>query len=286
MNAPVFHLEAQAVPRSRVRRGGWSWGPVEGARLRVLSLGAGVQSTTLALMAAHGEVGPMPDVALFADTGDESRRTMEHLSWLEGGNVLPFPVTRVHGPGRLSDAVLSKGGFSQVPFFTRRGIGRRQCTRHWKTDPIHAEVRRRLGIASGQRAPIGLVEMWIGFSTDEVVRAGASFDRAVVNRHPLLEARMSRADCLRWLVRHDYPVPPNSACIYCPLMDDAARRDQRDHDLESHVEACRIDAALRAPGRTPEWAHVSRRPLAEVDLSTAEDRGQGMLSVCDAGCGL
>ena len=30
-------------------------------RLRVLSLGAGVQSTTLALMAAHGEIGPMPD---------------------------------------------------------------------------------------------------------------------------------------------------------------------------------------------------------------------------------
>jgi hypothetical protein len=34
----------------------------------VLSLGAGVQSTTLALMAAHGEVGPMPDCAIFADT--------------------------------------------------------------------------------------------------------------------------------------------------------------------------------------------------------------------------
>ena len=30
-------------------------------RLRALSLGAGVQSTTLALMAAHGEIGPMPD---------------------------------------------------------------------------------------------------------------------------------------------------------------------------------------------------------------------------------
>lgn len=35
-------------------------------RLRVLSLGAGVQSTTLALMAAHGEIGPMPDCASLA----------------------------------------------------------------------------------------------------------------------------------------------------------------------------------------------------------------------------
>jgi hypothetical protein len=28
-----------------------------------------VQSTTLALMAAHGEIGPMPDCAIFADAG-------------------------------------------------------------------------------------------------------------------------------------------------------------------------------------------------------------------------
>jgi hypothetical protein len=35
----------------------------DGIRLRVLSLGAGVQSTSLALMAAHGEIGPMPDCA-------------------------------------------------------------------------------------------------------------------------------------------------------------------------------------------------------------------------------
>lgn len=33
-------------------------------RLRVISLGAGVQSTTMALMAAHGEITPMPDSAI------------------------------------------------------------------------------------------------------------------------------------------------------------------------------------------------------------------------------
>jgi hypothetical protein len=42
--------------------------------IRILSLGAGVQSTTLALMAAHGEIGPMPDCAIFADTQWEPRR--------------------------------------------------------------------------------------------------------------------------------------------------------------------------------------------------------------------
>lgn len=36
--------------------------------LNIISLGAGVQSTTMALMAAHGEIEPMPDCAIFADT--------------------------------------------------------------------------------------------------------------------------------------------------------------------------------------------------------------------------
>jgi 3'-phosphoadenosine 5'-phosphosulfate sulfotransferase (PAPS reductase)/FAD synthetase len=49
-------------------------------QLRVLSLGAGVQSTTLALMAAHGEIEP-PHCAIFADTGWEPRAVYDHLDW-------------------------------------------------------------------------------------------------------------------------------------------------------------------------------------------------------------
>ena len=41
-------------------------------RLRIISLGAGVQSTTMALMAARGMIpGGLPDCAIFADTGAE-----------------------------------------------------------------------------------------------------------------------------------------------------------------------------------------------------------------------
>ena len=42
--------------------------------IHVLSLGAGVQSSTLALMAAAGEVTPMPTAAIFADTQAEPAR--------------------------------------------------------------------------------------------------------------------------------------------------------------------------------------------------------------------
>ena len=67
--------------------------------IQILSLGAGVQSSTLALMAAAGEVGPMPAAAIFADTQDEPDGVYQWLNWLE--QQLPFPVIRVT-KGQLS----------------------------------------------------------------------------------------------------------------------------------------------------------------------------------------
>ena len=54
---------------------------VSDVKLRCLSLGAGVQSTTMALMAAHGALTPMPDCAIFADTGWEPEAVYDHLDW-------------------------------------------------------------------------------------------------------------------------------------------------------------------------------------------------------------
>ncbi len=51
--------------------------------IHIISLGAGVQSSTMALMAAHGEIEPMPDAAIFADTQNEPQRVYEWLDWLD-----------------------------------------------------------------------------------------------------------------------------------------------------------------------------------------------------------
>ena len=47
----------------------------------------------MALMAAHGEITPMPDACIFSDTGAEPDSVYRYLDWLE--TVLPFPVHRV-----------------------------------------------------------------------------------------------------------------------------------------------------------------------------------------------
>ena len=269
--------------------------------LRVLSLGAGVQSTTLALMAAHGDIAPPPDCAIFADTGWEPRAVYEHLAWLRSANVLPFPV-HVVGNGSLRDNILARrnttgGRFAAVPWYIvnpdgSHGLGRRQCTSEHKLTPLMWKMRDLLGVGRRSRIPAGAVEVWVGISLDEVLRMKPARQQWQTTKWPLIDAGMTRRDCLGWLRRHDYPEPPKSACIGCPFHSDRAWRALRDDAPEEWADAVAVDAALcegDARGMAGvEYMHASRRPLDEVDLSTAAERGQGDLFIneCEGMCGV
>jgi len=303
----TYELVPPPAPKTaRVRRGGWSWGPVEGAKLRVLSNGGGIQSTTLVLMMCVGEL-PWVDHIIHADVGDESEQTYRHLEWLESQIVRysngRVGIHHVSRGGSLSDrirnraagrGVINNDRFVSAPFYTsggkngRGGQGKRQCTREFKIEPLEKMQRELLGFKPRQRIPAGSCEVWIGISTDEVVRAGAAFTSWAVNRYPLLEQRMSRRDCIAWLECHGFPVPPKSACIFCPYKTNAEWRWLRDNDPKAWADAVEIDRLIRdTPGmRAREFLHRDRMPLDQVDLSTDEERGQGMLMVCEAGCGL
>lgn len=154
-------------------------------KLTVISLGAGVQSTTMALMAAHGEITPMPDAAIFADTQSEPLGVYSHLTRLKA--MLPFPVHVVTAGNLkqdLMDGVQRPGAavykFIAAPFFIKRmkangsfeeGMGTRQCTRHYKIDVLKRKQRELLGYKPRERIPDAAVEVWIGISLDEAIRA-------------------------------------------------------------------------------------------------------------------
>jgi hypothetical protein len=264
--------------------------------MHIISLGAGVQSTTMALMAAHGEIMPMPDAAIFADTGWEPKAVYDHLAWLRSGNVLPFPV-HVVSSGNLRDDALAgqsrrSGTFAAVPWFIinqdgSHGMGRRQCTSHYKVDPIRRKVRELLGKGARDRVPAGAAELWLGISLDEVIRATPSKVRFVINRFPLLEQRKSRRECVAWLACHGYQEPPKSACIGCPFHNNATWRDLKRRRPDEWAEAVAVDRAIRKGGKG-NFMHAQRIPLDEVDLTTAEDRGQLNLFVneCEGMCGV
>src|ERR1019366_2930017 len=206
----------------------------------IISLGAGVQSSTMALMAAAGEITPMPDGAIFADTMDEPRRVYEWLDWLQ--RELPFPVYRVTA-GDLMFAALrlrlsKKSGNSYLaiglPVYVlgadgKKGMGMRQCTRTYKIDPIRKKLRELR-----QRED---VTQWIGISFDEAHRMKDSRDKWCANIWPLVDMRMTRQDCLRWMGDHHYPEPPRSACTMCPFHSDKEWARMKAETPEEFAEA-------------------------------------------------
>jgi hypothetical protein len=262
--------------------------------LTVISLGAGVQSTTMALMSAAGEL-PTVDAAIFADTQSEPVGVYRHLDWLE--RRLPFPVYRVTA-GSLKEQILAgcKGEAridARPPFFTAQGgMLNRQCTQDFKIRPIITKVRELVGIAPGRRGPRKpIVEQWIGISLDEATRMKPSQFSYIKNRWPLVEKLMRRGECMKWLTERGYSVPPKSACTFCPFADDARWREMKLNDPASFADACAVDQAIKSvPGqRRGGWfVHRSGLPLADVDFSSLEDLGQLNLfnNECEGMCGV
>ena len=114
--------------------------------LKVLSLGAGVQSSTMALMSAKGELTKV-DGAIFADTQAEPPSVYEWLDWLEA--QLPYPVWRVTKGNLGEDALVVRrskksGKLYQkglLPVFVKNEDGSkgklwRTCTMDYKISPI------------------------------------------------------------------------------------------------------------------------------------------------------
>ena len=123
------------------------------------------------------------------------------------------------------------------PVFTRLkgkiGQLRRQCTSEYKINPISKKLRELLNLRHRQHWPKEhVIDQWFGISTDEIQRMRISNRPALHNKYPLIDTvRMTRGDCKEWLKRHNYKVPPKSACIGCPYHSNAMWRDMRDSSI-------------------------------------------------------
>lgn len=268
----------------------------------VVSLGAGVQSTALVLMAAAGFLTPMPKLAIFADTGAEPKAVYEQLAWL-GSGVLPFPIITVKWRDLRADLMgglrpNGKTAFLPIPAYVkldgkRNGPLSRSCTRDYKIKPIRRELRRLLDL-TGKRSPsFPVITQWIGISTDEAHRAKPSREAWIENRFPLLERKISRGTALAWLRKFNFPEPPKSACVFCPYHDDSLWAAQSPEERSSAIE---VDDHIRnlrsSQASVPElYLHRSCKPLSTVTSKPEDTKGQLSLidpfgEECEGMCGL
>lgn len=228
--------------------------------MRVLSLGAGVQSSTLLLMAVHGEL----EIAVY-----------EWLLFLEAQAIkAAIPVHRVSAGNIRADA-LSGQSSAWMPLYILNqngtpGMLKRQCTKNYKIVPIRRQLR---AMGFGPKRP---VEQAIGISLDECQRMRDADVKYITNVYPLIDMRMTRWDCQRWLADHDYPIPPKSACLGCPYHDDNYYRDLRANSPAEFDDAVDFDRRMRRfrVSYGDAFIHRDRVPLKQVDFSTEQDRGQ------------
>jgi hypothetical protein len=249
--------------------------------LRYISFGAGVQSTALLVMSNLGLHGcPRAHVAIFADTQCEPGWVYDHLSVMERWSTIPILRVTTGNLGRRFTAWLQgqRRRAASLPVWTRGADGRgaplrRSCTRDYKVKPIERKVRELLGYQRGQRVKVR-VGCMLGISTDEMQRIRASHVWWSANLYPLIDARMSRADCIDLIRVHDLPVPHRSACVFCPYHSDEYWRDLKERFPREWRRAVAFDRRIRDMQRvgirSSAFLHRSCLPLATVTLAPKE----------------
>jgi len=273
--------------------------------LRILSLGAGVQSTTLLHMMIAGEIEPA-DHVIFADTGWEPKPVYAHLEKLEA--LMQKHEIKFHkvSAGNLRiDALRTDKRSATMPLYMlnqngSKGMVRRQCTSEYKIAPLLKKQRELVGLAKGARSKEHLATTIIGISWDETQRMRDAAFSWLRNEYPLVDRKITRQMCLDWCAEHGLETPPRSACIGCPFKSDSEWRLLRDTMPDEWADAVEFDHQLRVAVKargaltSVPFLHKSAVPLDQVDLRTAKEKGQDGLfdddmpfnQECEGMCGI
>jgi hypothetical protein len=271
------------------------------ANLRILSLGAGVQSSTLALMIEKNLV-PMVDCAIFADTGAEPKEVYTWLEWLK--EQVSYPVHIVQWRNLKEDLIAVANGkrnIVPIPFFTidesgKKGIMRRQCTADYKIRPVTKKIRELLGLEIGEKRKANTkVELLMGISKDETMRMKQNQIKYITNVYPLIDMGWRRTHCIEWFEKNFKKTPPRSACTFCPFHDSKewlnVKKNTEEWNDVVKLEALFIknqDIIKNKTGMNSQmFLHKSCLPIDKVDFSVKKNDQLDMFNnECEGMCGI
>lgn len=198
----------------------------------VLSYGAGVNSTALAILAVNqgwkGEI-------VFSDTGAEWPETYCYMDYFEREYLAPrgMHVTRL-GP-RHSGNKPSMAHGSLIEYCEERRIvpmaAARWCTINWKSGPLDRYADGR--------------ETMIGICADEAHRQRGRCC-------PLVDLNIDRRGCIEIIQRAGLDVPQKSGCYICPFQRPSQWRElwQRHPELYERAERLEANVKRGRSGRT------------------------------------
>lgn len=253
--------------------------------MTILSLGGGLQSTTIAEMVVNDHL-PMIDMAMFADTGNEPDYVYETIWYICGRlEAAGIPLRIVSGGDIIGDMMSDDCSFPTIPAFVKSGSGssmlRRKCTSIYKIRPIHRAIREELlkrGLAlehkNGKIHPLrtnpATVKLWLGITYDEISRISKSTVSWITNDWPLARMRMTRDDCTKYLEERGLHIPGKSSCIICPYHSKKTWLDMKRDRPGDWDFATRFDESLRN-GDVPSSDYVNDDPYLIRDLIPLRD---------------
>ena len=273
--------------------------------LEILSLGAGVQSSTLLLMSLYG-VLPKLDYVIFADTGWEPTAVYLHLEKLEKEcEKYKVPLIRVKykensdistDPFREDDHSRT----SAMPMFVTKedggtGMIQRRCTGTYKVQPINKMLKVLM-----KKTGIDTVNQWIGISYDELHRMKKNPSKKVNNFYPLVDLKIDRGDCKEWLKSNEWSVV-KSSCIGCPYHSNRTWQWLKDTYPDDFDQAVQFDKDIRWQNENKKvlngtiYLHRKLQPLDEIDFrpkgskktpQTDNDFHYGFGNECEGLCGV
>lgn len=209
----------------------------------ILSFGAGVNSTALAILAVNdgwrGEI-------VFADTGCEWPETYCFMDYFEREWLRPlgFEIVRLKGMPwqRQSD------GHSLIEYCESAHVipmaAVRWCTSEWKVRPLER-------YASGR-------ETMVGIAADEAHRKPDAI-------RPLVDRSIDRKGCIDIIRRAGLDVPQKSGCYICPFQ----KADQWRELWHRHPELYARAEALEASAKRTKNGHytASLDPSGKITLA-------------------
>lgn len=263
--------------------------------LRVFSFGGGVQSVAALVLASRGEIDYREFA--FAHVGGDSEHPgtlaylEEHAQPFAARHGLTIHVLRRTKRDGSVETVLgrlqSTARSISIPARMSNGApGNRTCTVDFKIKVVAKWLKGR-GATEADPATVGL-----GISVDEIHRArresGVPWERL---DYPLITPlRLVRANCAALIKRAGLPVPPKSACWFCPFHRPSEWQRMRREEPDLFQKAVEVERAMNekrgALGRDRVWLTRFNKPLDMAIPDSGQTtmfEGDGALDTCESG---
>lgn len=260
--------------------------------LRVFSFGGGVQSVAVLVLQAQQRLPEPYHIFAFANVGDDS----EHPKTLRYYGEIALPYARANGielemmhktthgkAETLYEYIHRTEKSVPIPARMSNGApGNRSCTQDFKIRLID-KLPRQIGAS---HAVIGL-----GITIDEIrrMRDEKWHDKQGKRRigywkrreHPLIDLRLNRSQCEQIILEAGLPIPPKSACWFCPYTHRSVWRHRKQNEPQLFAKAVRLEKTINEKRNAIERDMVFLHPAKNGQMKPLDEAVDNQLPLFD-----